>query len=60
MPGTDFGCPAEDLGLRLAYVDFDGGAALAGLGEHADREYLETHCTNVIAAMRALRAWLEA
>lgn len=31
LPGVDFHRPADELSFRLAYVDFDGGAALAGL-----------------------------
>lgn len=62
LPGTDFGRPAEELRLRLAFVDFNGGEALAALGEgeNPDLAFLEKHCGNVIAAIAAMCDWLQA
>ncbi|WP_136068860.1 pyridoxal phosphate-dependent aminotransferase [Modicisalibacter radicis] len=33
LPGSAFGCPPEQLTVRLAYVDFEGGELLATSGE---------------------------
>ncbi|HEX7046343.1 MAG TPA: aminotransferase class I/II-fold pyridoxal phosphate-dependent enzyme [Gammaproteobacteria bacterium] len=61
LPGTDFGRPPEDLSLRLAYVDFDGGAALDALDNaHADKAFLQAHCANTLTAVQAMCDWLRA
>ena len=63
LPGSSFGRPPTELTLRMAYVDFDGGAALEAI-EHADpseeldERFLRRHCSNVTAAIDRVRAWL--
>lgn len=62
LPGTDFGRPAEELTLRLAYVDFDGAKALVAAHQHysnryLDNEFLESCCPKVLEATSRLCAW---
>jgi aspartate aminotransferase len=61
LPGTDFGRPATELTLRLAYVDFDGAAALAAAGPETaiDHAFLQAYCPNLLAAMERIRDWLD-
>jgi len=65
LPGSDFGRPAEELTVRLSYVDFDGASALAAaelmprdqpLGE----EFLGASCRRVIEGVEAIAGWLAA
>lgn len=63
LPGVAFGRPAEELTARLAYVDFDGAAALtAGEGrpltDALDEHFLETHCFKTTQAVALLCDWL--
>ncbi len=65
LPGTDFGRPADELTLRLAYVDFDGARALAAADQlphdlDQDKAFLELYCPNVTQAMEALCRWFQA
>lgn len=58
LPGSDFGRPAHELSARLAYVDFDGGAALeAARRSDVDLAFLERYCTPVVEAVRLIAAW---
>lgn len=60
LPGSDFGRAEDELCLRLAYVDFDGRAALDALAdEHVDDAFLEAHCGNVLIAVQRLCEWLQ-
>ncbi|MBD3160822.1 MAG: aminotransferase class I/II-fold pyridoxal phosphate-dependent enzyme [Candidatus Eisenbacteria bacterium] len=64
LPGAEFGRPVEELTARVAYVDFDGGAALAAaraLPAEAgiDETFLERHCGRMLDAIRRIGAWLE-
>lgn len=61
LPGSAFGRPPEELSLRLAFVDFDGGAALDALarGEALDAAFLKRHCGRVIEGIEALAGWVE-
>lgn len=62
LPGTVFGRPAEELTLRLAFVDFDGARALSAarmLGE-PDEAFLRQYCGRVVTAVERLCDWLEA
>ncbi len=61
LPGTDFGCPATEFTLRLAYVDFDGATALQAAEENIlmDEVFLQQYCPNVIAAAERIKTWLE-
>ena len=62
LPGSDFGRAPEELNARLAYVDFNGKAALQAL-DHIptdralDNEFLKKYCGNVIEAAERMCAW---
>lgn len=60
LPGSDFGRPFGDLTARLAYVDFDGGAALAALDPAAplDEAWLRRFAPRVLAAIDRLVAFV--
>ena len=60
LPGTDFGRPATEFTLRMAYVDFDGEAALqaAAEGVAMDEAFAREHCPNVMTAIDRIQAWL--
>ena len=62
LPGTDFGRPATELTVRMAYVDFDGTAALtaADPGKPIDEAFLLAYCPNLIKAMERVEGWLRA
>ena len=64
LPGVEFGRPADELTLRLAYVDFDGARTLAAahqvpLDQPLDRTFLEQYCPNVIHAATAMSQWIK-
>jgi len=60
LPGTDFGRPREELTARIAYVDFDGAAALDGAdaARRLDEPFLREHCGPVVEAVERLVDWL--
>ena len=63
LPGSAFGRPEEELTARLAFVDFDGAKALAGVealaqDEGLDMGFLQTHCPQVLEAVDRIGAWL--
>jgi len=60
LPGIDFGRPAEELTTRLAYVDFEGEAALADANADTkmDEAWLEAHCAGVVEATKRIASWL--
>jgi len=65
LPGSDFGRPASELTVRLAYVDFDGARALFGsaevpLDQSIGEEFLDAHCPKVTTAIRLICEWAEA
>jgi aspartate aminotransferase len=65
LPGSDFGRSPAELSLRLAYVNFDGAAALqgaAGLDDTAiaDQGFLTAYCADSMAGIERLARWLEA
>lgn len=62
LPGSDFGHDDERLTLRLAYVNFDGAAALTAASEIAltqelGRDFLTDHCRPTINAMERMAEW---
>ncbi len=61
LPGVVFGRPGSELTARLAYVDFDGGAALAAAanGTKLDDAWVTEHAAPTIEAIDLLRRWLE-
>lgn len=65
IPGESCGRPAGELTLRMAYVDFDGVAALAAAGarpggDALDEPFLRACCPRVVEAMDRVAAWLSA
>ncbi len=63
LPGSAFSRPADELTARLAYVDFDGAAALeaAGMvpeGEALDEDFVRKHCGRVVEAVGRIGDWL--
>lgn len=56
LPGSAFGMPAEELTARLAYVDFDGAAALAAAA--AIEALLDPFAGKMLEGIGALRSWL--
>ncbi|WP_428261867.1 pyridoxal phosphate-dependent aminotransferase [Haliangium sp.] len=60
LAGQEFGRPAAELSFRLAYVDFDGEAALAALTPDTspDEAFLRAHCNRVCEAAERLGGWL--
>ena len=62
LPGTDFGRPAEELTVRLAYVDFDGARALEAVGElplgqSVDDKFAQKHCGDILSAIERVAGW---
>lgn len=65
LPGSCFGREPGELTARLAYVDFDGDAALdavAAIGKDAplDDAFLRRHCPRVTTAIERIGEWLVA
>lgn len=60
LPGSDFGRVAEDLTVRIAFVDFDGSQALAHYPDDriVDRAFVGEHCSKTIEAVRRLVDWI--
>lgn len=63
LPGSEFGRPPEELTARLAYVDFDGAAALdavAGMSRDAglDEAFVRRYCPKVTEAIERICRWL--
>ncbi|RMH20752.1 MAG: aminotransferase class I/II-fold pyridoxal phosphate-dependent enzyme [Acidobacteria bacterium] len=62
LPGEPFGLPPSLLAARLAYVDFDGAAALAAAGGISTRaeveSFLRRYCPRVMTAVERLGEWL--
>ncbi len=55
LPGSKFGLPARALTARLAYVDFDGAAALTAQRAQAD---ILPQAEKMLAGIAALKNWL--
>jgi aspartate aminotransferase len=65
LPGSDFGRSPAELSLRLAYVNFDGAAALTGASAldetaHADAGYIDAYCADSMAGVERMARWFEA
>lgn len=64
LPGKDFGCRADQLTARIAYVDFDGKKALeAAMLDHAenglDENFIRFYCPKLFEAFDRMGNWLE-
>lgn len=62
LPSTAFGIPSEYISARLAYVDFNGNAALAaseklGLDTPLPENFLDTYCSHVVEGVAAIADW---
>ena len=65
LPGNEFGIPQNDLTARLAYVNFDGTAALEAAETIPDElplsdDFLQTYCPETISAVERLVDWVNA
>jgi aspartate aminotransferase len=60
LPGSAFGRPPYELTARLAYVDFDGAAALQASKtlDTLDESFLRAHCGRVTTAIDRICDWL--
>lgn len=63
LPGSAFGLPSEKYLARLAFVDFDGTAALDALevlgdDKPVDDAFLSTYCPKVVKATELMCDWL--
>jgi aspartate aminotransferase len=64
LPGSDFGRSPAELSLRLAYVNFDGAAALTGAAALnddaiADADFLAEYCADSMAGIERMARWFE-
>ena len=64
LPGSDFGRPAQEYTARIAYVDFDGAAALEAsraipLGEALGEPFAREHMPRVVEAVERLCEWIQ-
>lgn len=63
LPGEPFGRPCDELTARLAYVDFDGAAAIkasemVSLDAHLPRTFSRTCCPHVMQGMDRIAEWI--
>jgi len=60
LAGQAFGMAPDYLSARLAFVDFDGRAALdAAKSEEVDAAFLQKYCTKTCQGLAAIKTWLE-
>ena len=64
LPGVDFGRPPEELTMRIAYVDFDGAAALGASEEvpfdhPLPDDFAAKNCPRVVEAIDRLCEWVK-
>ncbi|MBN2495938.1 MAG: aminotransferase class I/II-fold pyridoxal phosphate-dependent enzyme [Deltaproteobacteria bacterium] len=62
LPGEEFDRPAEELSLRVAFVNFDGSEALAAsettpLDESLPDSFLDTWCEETVSAVERIADW---
>jgi aspartate aminotransferase len=62
LPGSVFGRPAQELTLRLSYVDFDGAMALAAAREvgraAVGDAFVDAYCGRVVEAVDCMARWI--
>ncbi len=61
LPGPDFGRSEDELSARMAYVNFDGAAAIDAMmapSETPSEAFLKEYCGEVLEAIDALCAWV--
>ncbi|MBL1148560.1 MAG: aminotransferase class I/II-fold pyridoxal phosphate-dependent enzyme [Pseudomonadota bacterium] len=60
LAGQAFGMAPDYLSARLAFVDFDGRAALdAAKTENVDEAFLQKYCGKTCQGLAAIKTWLE-
>lgn len=62
LPGSVFGRPQEEMSCRLAFVDFDGEAALDALyakDAAVDEGFLREYCESVMTGIDKLCEWVK-
>jgi len=64
IPGIEFGRKPEELAARIAYVDFNGKAALDAVAsipesQPISEEFLKTYCGKVIKAIDRMCDWVK-
>jgi aspartate aminotransferase len=65
LPGVAFGRPAAELTVRIAFVDFDGAAALEAAGKFSTatklpEDFSKTHCADCVTAIELICQWVSA
>ncbi|WP_299728425.1 pyridoxal phosphate-dependent aminotransferase [uncultured Endozoicomonas sp.] len=60
LPGSDFGLSADELFVRLAFVDFDGASALQNVQNQPvdSQRFVEDNCPRLVEAYQRLAHWL--
>jgi aspartate aminotransferase len=64
LPGSEFGRPANELTMRIAYVDFDGAKAHTALatlpkGAPVTEEFMRTNCDRTLRAIELMCEWVK-
>jgi aspartate aminotransferase len=64
LPGSAFSRPAQELTARLAFVDFDGAAALSAsqriaLDDPLADDFPDIWCHNVLQAVKLIIDWVK-
>lgn len=60
LPGSEFGREREELTARIAYVDFDGAAALDAVSSAADsvdQDFINQYCPKIVLGMDKITDW---
>ncbi len=58
LPGTEFGRPPEEMTLRLAYVNFDGTAAIKAADTGPiDAAFIQKYCPDTLESISVMRDW---
>ena len=60
LPGSDFGLPADQFYVRIAYVDFRGDVAFAGIENDSlsDDEFVQQCCPRLVQACSRIQQWI--
>ena len=64
LPGEVFGRPAEELTVRIAYIDFDGVRAISAAENiesksDIDDDFIFRYCANTIEAIDKICEWVK-
>jgi aspartate/methionine/tyrosine aminotransferase len=63
LPGCEFGRDSSELTARIAFVDFDGEAALKAankeyLNKEINKFFIHTYAPDLVNALKRLAGWL--